>query len=296
MKVLVIGKNGQLGKSICEAVNVNSKNYHYDDFVFIGRSELDLSSQYSIDNYFDNNKFDIIINCAAYTAVNKAEEKYKLANQINHLAVGQLAKVTKNQRAKLVHISTDYVFDGESDQPYIETDKTNPINVYGETKLAGEKILKETMPTNAIIIRVSWLYSEFGNNFVDTMLKLGKDQQEINVVSDQMGSPTYATDLANAILKVIQNSAFKKIEQETQVYHYSNKGGISWCDFAKEIFKIAGTECRVRPVSAQQYSTFINRPENTVMNKDKIVKTFGVEIFDWKKSLQTCVTNIGVKQ
>ena len=208
MRILVTGKNGQLGRSIQKIVDTDSKidnNQNYDDFIFVGREDLDLSSESSITHYFDNNKFDIIINCAAYTAVDKAEEEQDLANQVNHLAVKQIAQIAKNQQARLIHISTDYVFDGESEKPYIETDETSPINVYGRTKLAGEQALQEVMPTDALIIRTSWVYSEFGNNFVKTMLRLGRERDELSVVSDQIGSPTYATDLANVILKIIDD-------------------------------------------------------------------------------------------
>ena len=293
MKILVTGKNGQLGKSIHTIVTNNEQT---DEFVFVGREELDLSSTDSITSYFNHNNFDIIINCAAHTAVDKAEEEAVLANQINHLAVAQLAQIAKTQQAKLIHVSTDYVFDGESDKPYTETDETNPINVYGKTKLAGEKALQKIMPTDAIIIRTSWVYSEYGNNFVKTMLRLGKQRDELSVVGDQIGSPTYATDLANAILKIIQNKAFKEVEQETQVYHYSNAGEISWYEFAKEIFKLAGIQCSVSPITTEQYPTPAKRPKNTLMNKDKIAETFSVNIPDWKESLNTCMTILKEQQ
>ena len=296
MRILVTGKNGQLGRSIQKLVNTDAKidiNQYSNDFIFIGKGELDLSSESSIGHYFNNNdKFDIIINCAAYTAVDKAEEEQELANQVNHLAVKQLAGIAKEQKAKLIHTSTDYVFNGESDKPYLETDTANPINVYGETKLAGEQALKEIMPANAIIIRTSWVYSEYGNNFVSTMLRLGKDRDEINVVSDQIGSPTYATDLAEVILKIIGNKEYKNKKQSTEIYHYSNKGKVSWYDFAKEIFKIAGVGCKVNPITTQQYPTPAQRPRNTLMSKDKIIEKFEVEILDWKESLQACIKNI----
>ena len=296
MRILVTGKNGQLGRSIHKLVNTDAKidiNQYSNDFIFIGRGGLDLSSESSIGHYFNNNdKFDIIINCAAYTAVDKAEEEQELANQVNHLAVKQLAGIAKEQKAKLIHTSTDYVFNGESDKPYLETDTANPINVYGETKLAGEQALKEIMPANAIIIRTSWVYSEYGNNFVSTMLRLGKDRDEINVVSDQIGSPTYATDLAEVILKIIGNKEYKNKKQSTEIYHYSNKGKVSWYDFAKEIFKIAGVGCKVNPITTQQYPTPAQRPRNTLMSKDKIIEKFEVEILDWKESLQACIKNI----
>ena len=293
MRILIAGKNGQLGKSIHKLVaNTEQTN----DFVFVGREELDLSGADNIISYFNQNNFDIIVNCAAHTAVDKAEEEAVLANQINHLAVEQLAQIAKTQQAKLIHVSTDYVFDGESDKPYAETDETNPINVYGKTKLAGEKALQEIMPTNAIIIRTSWVYSEYGNNFVKTMQRLGKQRDELSVVSDQMGSPTYATDLANAILDTVQNKAFKEAGQGTQVYHYSNVGEISWYEFAKEILKIAKIECKVNPINTEQYPTPAKRPKNTLMNKDKIVETFSVNIADWKESLNTCMTILKEQQ
>jgi len=293
MRILVTGKNGQLGQSINKLINIETKienNSNSNEFIFIGREELDLSSKSSISHYFDNNdKFDIIINCAAYTQVDKAEQEVELANQINHLAVKQLASVASKQQARLIHISTDYVFDGESDKPYTEIDKTNPINVYGKTKLAGEKALQAVMPTDAIIIRTSWAYSEFGNNFVSTMLRLGKERDELNVVSDQIGSPTYATDLAGAILEIIKSKEFREISQATQIYHYSNKGEISWCDFTKEIFKIAKIDCKVIPITTRQYPTPAQRPKNTLMSKDKIAEIFSVKIPDWKESLNACV-------
>ena len=296
MRILVTGKNGQLGRSIYKIVNTgNGKNNYQQDneFIFVGREELDLSSESSISHYFDrSNKFDVIINCAAYTAVDKAEEEQELANQVNHLAVKQLAGIAREQKARLIHISTDYVFNGESDKPYTETDKTNPINVYGKTKLAGEKTLQEIMPTNAMIIRTSWVYSEYGNNFVKTMLRLDKERNELNVVSDQIGSPTYATDLAETILTIINNKIYQNKEQSTEIYHYSNKGEISWHDFAKEIFKLARIDCKVNSITTQQYPTPAKRPRNTLMNKGKIVEVFNVKISDWRKLLQACIKNI----
>jgi dTDP-4-dehydrorhamnose reductase len=299
MRILITGKNGQLGRSIHKLVNTDTQidnNQSSDDFIFVGRGELDLSSESSISHYFINDKFDIIINCAAYTQVDKAEQEIESANQINHLAVKQLASIANKQQAKLIHISTDYVFDGESDKPYIETDTPNPINVYGKTKLAGEKALQAVMPTNAIIIRTSWVYSEYGNNFVSTMLRLGKERDELNVVSDQIGSPTYATDLADTILEIIKNKKFREEGQTTQIYHYSNEGEISWYEFAKEIFKIAKIDCKVNPITTQQYPTPAKRPRNTLMNTDKIAKTFSMNIPDWKESLNTCITTLKAPQ
>ena len=279
MKILVIGANGQLGKSVQKIVSSAKQN---NEFVFVGRGELDLSQEESIASYLNNNKFDIIINCAAYTAVDKAEEEQELANQVNYLAVKQLAEIANKQQAKLIHISTDYVFSGKTDKPYIETDKTNPINIYGKTKLAGEKAIQAIMPTNAVIIRASWVYSEYSNNFVNTMLRLGKERDELSVVNDQMGSPTYATDLANVILKIIVDRGYQAKDRATEVYHYSNKGKISWYDFAKEIFKIAEVGCKVSPIMTEQYPAPAKRPRNTSMSKNKIAETFSVNIDDWR--------------
>ena len=300
MRILVTGKNGQLGRSIQKTVNADTKignNQSPNDFIFVGREDLDLSSKSSISHYFGNNdKFDLIINCAAYTQVDKAEKEQELANQVNHLAVKQLAKIANKQQARLIHISTDYVFDGKSDKPYIETDTPNPINVYGKTKLAGEKALQTVMPMNALVIRASWLYSEYGNNFVKTMLKLGKERDELNVIIDQIGSPTYATDLADAILEIIQNKKFRDVAQTTQIYNYSGEGEISWHRFAKEIFKIEKIGCEVNPVTSQQYPTPAKRPRNTIMKKDKIVKVFNIKISNWKSSLNTCMTILKKQQ
>jgi dTDP-4-dehydrorhamnose reductase len=300
MRILITGKNGQLGRSIQKLVKTDTKignNQSPNDFIFVGKEELDLSSESSISHYFGNNdKFDIIINCAAYTVVDKAEKDQELANQVNHLAVKQLAKIANNQQARLIHISTDYVFDGESNKPYLETDTPNPINAYARTKLAGEKALQALMPMNAIIIRSSWVYSDYGNNFVSTMLRLGRDRDELSVVNDQMGSPTYATNLAGVILEIIRHKKFRDEGQTTQIYHYSNEGEISWHRFAKEIFKIEKIDCKVNSISTQQYPTSAKRPRNTLMNRDKIVKVFNIKISNWKSSLNTCMTLLKKQQ
>jgi dTDP-4-dehydrorhamnose reductase len=300
MRILVTGKNGQLGRSIQKLVSTDTKignNQSPNDFIFVGREELDLSSESSISHYFGNNdKFDLIINCAAYTQVDRAEQEAKLANQINHLAVKQLASIASNQQSRLIHISTDYVFDGESNKPYLETDTPNPINAYARTKLAGEKALQALMPMNAIIIRSSWVYSEYCNNFVSTMLRLGRDRDELSVVNDQMGSPTYATNLAGVILEIIRHKKFRDEGQTTQIYHYSNEGEISWHRFAKEIFKIEKIDCKVNSISTQQYPTSAKRPRNTLMNRDKIVKVFNIKISNWKSSLNTCMTLLKKQQ
>jgi len=294
MRILVTGKNGQLGKSIQRIVNTDTKidnNQSYNDFIFVGREELDLGSESNISHYFNNNKFDIIINCAAYTQVDEAEKEVELANQINHLAVKQLAIITNKQQARLIHISTDYVFDGESNKLYLETDTPNPINVYGRTKLAGEQALQAVMPMNALIIRTSGLYSEYGNNFVSTILRLSKERDELNVVSDQIVSPTYAADLADAILEIIKHKKFRDLGQTTQIYHYSNEGEISWYEFAKEIFKIKKIECELNSITSQQYPSPSKRPKNTLMSKGKISHKFNIQTRGWKHSLRDRLSN-----
>jgi len=293
MKILVTGKNGQLGRSIHKIVNANIEadcNFNSNEFIFVGRNELDFSNENNICQYFSDNKFDIIVNCAAYTQVDKAEEEQDLANQVNHLSVKQLAAIASSQQTKLIHISTDYVFDGESGQSYIESDATTPINIYGKTKSSGEKALQEVMPTNVTIIRTSWVYSEYGNNFVKTMLRLGKERHELNVVDDQIGSPTYAADLAEVVLKIIDNQDYRVKEKSTEVYHYSNKGKVSWCDFAKEIFKIAKIDCEVKSITTEQYPTPAERPKCSLLNNEKIEKVFSIKQKDWKKSLQACLS------
>ena len=295
MIILIIGKNGQLGQSIGKIVNARVEmepDPKPDQYIFVGRDELDLSSKNSINNYFDNKEFDIVINCAAYTSVDKAEEEPKLAYQINHLAIKELALIARQKKSKLIHVSTDYVFDGESDKPYIETDLVAPINIYGKTKLEGERALQEIMPINATIIRTSWLYSEYGNNFVKTMLKIGTENKKISVVYDQIGSPTFATDLSEVILTIVNNKKYRSKDHCTEIYHYSNNGEISWYDFAKEILRLANIQCEVNPVSTDQYQVRAERPRNTLMNKSKIFKDFDLKAQDWRASLEKCINNV----
>ncbi len=288
MRVILIGKNGQLGRSVQNIVDKKKQN---NNFTFVGRDELDLTNDNNIDKYFNHNHFDLIINCAAYTNVDRAEEETALADQINHLAVSKLSKVANKKKAKLIHISTDYVFDGKSIKPYLEIDKTNPINTYGKTKLSGEEALLKVMPSNAMVIRTSWVYSKYGNNFVKTMLNLGREKNEINVITDQIGSPTYADDIANDILKIIDNKKFINTSMPSEIYHYSNLGEVSWHDFAKEIFKIAKLDCKVLPIKTSSYPTLAKRPLNTILNKDKIVQEFEINLSYWRDSLKKNLTN-----
>ena len=291
MLTLVTGASGQLGRSIKSLVKLQNIS---NSFVFATRDQLDLSYLNNIQSYFKDRKFDLIINCAAYTKVDKAELDEKQANLINHLAVKKIAEIAQSNNIKLIHISTDFVFDGFKSQPYLESDTADPLNVYGKTKLAGENAVISIMKFNAIIIRTSWVYSEYGNNFVDTILKLVKNGNELNVVSDQIGTPTYASDLSLAILNIIKSEKFNRNEQESQIYHYSNKGFCNWYDFANEIIKILGSNCILNSIKTEDYPTTAKRPRSTVMSTDKISKEFGVKINFWKDSLNVCMKNLSV--
>ena len=240
--VLVTGSNGQLGSEIRELSTD-------DTFFFTDSSSLDISEFELVKKFIKEKEIDVIINCAAYTAVDKAEEDEKQADKINHIAVKNLAQVAKDNDIKLIHVSTDYVFDGKNYKPYCEDDTTNPNSVYGVTKLAGENALKDIAPKNSIIIRTSWVYSSYGNNFVKTMPYLGKSKDELGVIYDQVGTPTYAKDLACAILDI-----YPKLENEKpEIYHYTNEGVLSWYDFAKEIMKMAKLECKINPIETKEY-------------------------------------------
>jgi len=283
--ILVTGGSGQLGRSI-RALVKNDSNFQY---LFPDREQLDLSNSASIDVFFKANTVDLIINCAAHTAVDKAESEPELADQINHLAVKKLAKIASEHQTKLIHISTDYVFAGENFKPYVENDKVAPKGVYGLSKLKGEQAIGLLMPTNAVIIRTSWVYSEFGNNFVKTMLKLGKQRNELNVIYDQVGTPTYAGDLANTILQLVRSDKFNQSEFQTAIYHYSNEGICSWYDFAITIFELSGIDCHVHAIESKDYPTPAKRPHYSVLNKAKIKQTYGVTIPYWKEALQRCL-------
>mgnify|MGYP003970099181 FL=1 len=288
MKILVTGKSGQLGKSIKKVL---AESEQHNEYIFTDRGDLDLSKKNCINDYFKNNSFDLIINCAAYTKVDKAEEEFLSANQINNLAVAELSAIAKKQNSRLIHISTDYVFDGKNNKKYRENDQVNPINIYGKTKLAGEQAIIKEMLTNAIIIRTSWLYSEFGNNFVIKMLRLGQGRGEINVINDQIGTPTYAIDLANVILNIVNSSHFFSKNHSTKIYHYSNKGYCSWFDFAKEIFKLANINDKVQlnSITTEEYFVVAERPKNSVINNKKIENDFNIDAFNWKDSLKKCL-------
>lgn len=285
--ILVTGSNGQVGSEI----RALQSDYPYN-FFFTDRSSLDITNEKAIEEFVESNKIDAIINCAAYTAVDKAESDAINADAINHLGVKNLALTCKANNVKFIHISTDYVFDGKNHKPYIEDDSTNPNGVYGATKLRGEQTLLHVSPANSIIIRTSWVYSSFGANFVKTMLRLGKEKKELGVIYDQVGTPTYARDLAQAILEILP----KINNEKTEIYHYSNEGVLSWYDFAKEIMRMAKLECQVNPIETAQYPTPAQRPHYSLLNKAKIKKEFGITIPYWKDSLDMCLKTLGERK
>jgi dTDP-4-dehydrorhamnose reductase len=289
MFILVTGASGQLGRSIKRLAQQKKIS---DSFVFVTRDQLDLSSFSSIQNFFKTHKFDLIINCAAYTLVDMAESNKHEADMINHKAVKQIAGIAKDNNIKLVHISTDFVFDGLKHSPYFENDATSPLNFYGQTKLEGENAILSIMKFNAIIIRTSWVYSEYGNNFVATILKLAQKNSNLNIVSDQIGTPTYAGDLGQAILNIIKSDKFNTFKKASEIYHYSNEGECSWYDFAKEIVSISGAKCAINPINTEGYPTAAKRPKNTLMSKEKISKEFDLKIVFWKDSLKYCMKNL----
>ena len=289
MIILVTGANGQLGKSIKSLVEQEKKSH---SFVFVTRDQLDLSSPSNIKNYFETHKFDLIINCAAYTAVDRAENYPEEVDMINHIAVRKIAEIAKSDNIKLIHISTDFVFDGLKQKPYFESDASSPLNIYGKTKLEGENAILSIMKFNAIIIRTSWVYSEYGNNFVSTIIKLAQKNNNLNIVSDQMGTPTYAGDLGQAILNIIKNDKFNEPNRVTEIYHYSNEGECSWYDFATEVINISGDKCTLNPINSEDYPTAARRPRNTIMSKEKISNEFGLKIVFWKDSLKCCMKNL----
>lgn len=285
--ILVTGSNGQLGSEIRE-LSVEYQDYFY----FTDRNELDITNKDAVDDFCIQNSIDVIINCAAYTAVDKAEEDEANADKINHLAVKYLAEISKEKNIKLIHISTDYVFNGKNYMPYVEDDTVNPNGIYGRSKLDGEKAMQEINPENSIIIRTSWVYSSFGANFVKTMLRLGKERESLGVIFDQVGTPTYARDLAKTILDILP-----KIEnKEVVIYHYSNEGVLSWYDFAKEIMKMAKIECQINPIETKEYPTPATRPHYSLLNKSKIKKEYNIAIPYWKDSLDQCLKKMGERK
>jgi dTDP-4-dehydrorhamnose reductase len=285
--ILVTGENGQLGSEI----KLLSSNYAHG-FFFTSRDTLDITNKEAISVFVQKNNINTIINCAAYTAVDKAEEEQELANDINHKAVQYLAEIANEKEIKLIHISTDYVFDGTNFKPYLETDPTNPNGIYGKTKLSAEKAIEKINPKNTIVIRTSWVYSSFGANFVKTMLRLGKEKESLGVIFDQVGTPTYARDLAETILDILPKIENKKVE----LYHYSNEGVLSWYDFAKEIMRMAKLDCNINPIETKAYPTPAKRPHYSLLNKSKIKNQFNITIPFWKDSLDDCLKVMKVRR
>lgn len=283
--ILVTGMNGQLGSEL----HALSSSYLQHEFTFTDRTALDLGNLCKFEDYFENNRFDVIINCAAYTAVDKAESEPETADTINHRAVSMLAKIAKRDNSSLIHISTDYVFNGQNYRPYIESDPTDPRGVYGRTKRDGENAILGISPKNSVILRTSWIYSGFGNNFVKTMLRLGRERESLGVIFDQVGTPTYARDLAKAILDILPQLKNEKPE----ILHYSNEGVASWYDFAKAIFELSGVPYDVNPITTDQYPTPAARPHYSLLNKSKIKNDFKITIPYWRDSLRECLQELG---
>ena len=288
--VLVTGANGQLGSELQQLAPA----YPELNFTFVTRTQVDLSDSHAINAWFSDRHFDVIINCAAYTAVDKAESEPDLAHAINAKAVETLANIAKTQNSSLIHVSTDYVFAGQNFQPYKESDRTDPQGIYGASKLAGEQALLSINPAKSIIIRTAWVYSTFGNNFVKTMLRLGKERQELGVIYDQVGSPTSAGDLALAIISIIKHPMLQNLTG-TEIYHYSNEGVCSWYDFAKAIFNYAELNCFVKPLETKDYPTPAKRPHYSLLNKAKIKHDFEITIPYWQDSLKTCLNILNGK-
>lgn len=283
--ILVTGANGQLGNSI----RLLAKHYPQYNFLFTDVDTLDITDPQAVGKAIKDNQVDYVVNCAAYTAVDKAEDNEELCRRLNSYAVGLLGKAAHEAGAKMIHISTDYVFSGTGCLPYKETDETRPVSAYGRTKLAGEQILQEVCP-EAVIIRTAWLYSEFGSNFVKTVLRLGKERDELRFVFDQIGTPTYAGDLAAAVMAVV--AADEKGAFVPGIYHYSNEGVCSWYDFTIKILEIAGIGSRVFPIETKEYPTKAVRPPYSVLNKSKIKETYGIAIPHWEASLRVCLENL----
>jgi dTDP-4-dehydrorhamnose reductase len=278
-KILVTGANGQLGSELKEL----SSHYSQFEWVFADRSVLDLSNLESISKVLDTIQPQIIINCAAYTAVDKAETETELADVLNHQAVGVMALWSASHDCRLVHVSTDYVFDGNSNVALTEEAPTGPINVYGQTKLAGEQACLRENP-DAIVIRTSWVYSRFGNNFVKTMSRLMQERDSLTIVNDQIGSPTYAADLAQVILTIITHSNW-----QAGIFHFSNEGEISWYEFAVAIQEIGGFDCALSGIPSSDYPTPAQRPHYSLLDKSKITTTFGVVVPVYRESLERCM-------
>ncbi|MBD5273983.1 MAG: dTDP-4-dehydrorhamnose reductase [Bacteroides sp.] len=283
MRILVTGANGQLGNCLRKTFS-NDKDL---EVVYTDVQDLDITDREEVDHFIRENNFDFIVNCAAYTAVDRAETDDLKAAAINTVAVGNIAQAAAKHRVKVIHISTDYVFNGENYRPYEENDEPYPRSIYGRTKLEGEGILT-SFCQDALIIRTAWLYSEFGGNFVKTMLRMASENKSINVVADQIGSPTYAGDLADAIHHILRHNKWLP-----GIYHFTNEGVASWFDFSKAIFELAGKNAKVNPIPTSQFPSPAKRPMYSVLSKMKIKNTYGVNIPYWRDSLKKCLALLG---
>lgn len=282
MNILITGCNGQLGNEMQLLEKENLQHTYYNTDV----QELDITDQQAVEQFVTENQIDGIVNCAAYTAVDKAEDNKELCHILNSVAPAYLAAAVEKRGGWMIQISTDYVFDGTKHTPYVETDETCPDSVYGSTKLVGEQGVMKSCQ-RSMIIRTAWLYSTFGNNFVKTMIRLGKEKPELGVIFDQIGTPTYARDLAICIMTAINKGIVPGI------YHFSNEGVISWYDFTKAIHRLAGiTTCHVRPLHTAEYPTPAHRPHYSVLDKTKIKQTYGMEVPYWEESLKDCIEKL----
>lgn len=288
MNILVTGCNGQLGNEFQKIARFDIEH----NWLFTDVDTLDICDEDSVDHFFKANKIEVCINCAAYTAVDKAEDEEEKAREINSFAVKKIAKVCKSNNSLLIHISTDYVFDGTSIRPYMENDTVSPNSVYGKTKAEGEQNIISS-GCSYIIVRTSWLYSSFGNNFVKTMLRLGSEREFVNVVDDQNGNPTWAYDLANAILLLIRRFGNTDVKE---IFNYSNEGTIPWSNFAEAILYIGNKNCEVRPISTKEYGSKANRPAFSALDKSKIKAYTGIKIPFWRESLIKCIEEIRNKK
>jgi dTDP-4-dehydrorhamnose reductase len=290
MKVLITGSNGQLGSEIKELVS----EFENLECIFKDLPELDICDIDMLTTIIINQHINAVINCAAYTSVDQSEENPEIAEQVNVKGVLNLVNALEKVNGKLIHISTDYVFDGNHSQPYKESDSVSPIGVYGETKRAGElAVLNSSI--DAIVIRTSWLYSYYGNNFVKTMLRLGNEKESINVVFDQIGTPTYAKDLAKTCLNILSDAGSTNISKKGSLYHFSNEGVTSWYDFATAIMEISNIDCKVVPIETKDYPTQAIRPLYSVLDNYKIKSDFKVTIHNWRDSLANCLRKINQK-
>ncbi|WP_243347549.1 dTDP-4-dehydrorhamnose reductase [Parabacteroides sp. FAFU027] len=284
-KILVTGANGQLGSELQEL----SAKYPQFTFLFTDVDALDICDKEAVSDFIAANGINYLINCAAYTAVDKAEDEPEFCAKINRDAVRNLGEAAAAHGAKVLHVSTDYVFDGQNYRPYVESDPVCPQSVYGETKLAGEQELMAACPDSAVV-RTAWLYSSYGNNFVKTMMRLGKERDTLGVIFDQVGTPTYAADLAEALMKMVVFAEEKGFVPG--VFHYSNEGVCSWYDFARKIHKLVGIQCKVSPLETADYPTKAKRPHYSVLNKKKIKTTFGITVPYWEESLTDCIAKL----